>query len=112
MFKKVVCKKGKRKKVFDFREHVTYIDELDLPDLLDQLHGGVAVDEEGLGVVAQFQRLQPLGHRRRVVAVVADGPHLRATGGEREKKKRAVNFRAVFLFRNFLLLFCSFTRRY
>lgn len=56
----------------------TYIDELDLPDLLDQLHGGVAVDEEGLGVVAELQRLQPLGHRRGVVAVVADRPHLRA----------------------------------
>ncbi len=34
---------------------VTYIDELDLPDLLDQLHGGVTVDEEGLGVVAKLQ---------------------------------------------------------
>lgn len=69
---------------------MTHVDELDLPDLLDQLHGGVAVDEEGLGVVAQLQRLQPLGHRRRVVAVVADGPHLRAAeeeeGGREEKE--------------------------
>ena len=55
---------------------MTHIDELDLPDLLDQLHGGVAVDEEGLGVVAELQRLEPLGHRRRVVAIVTDGSHL------------------------------------
>ncbi|KAF3859251.1 hypothetical protein F7725_021650 [Dissostichus mawsoni] len=41
-------------------------------NLLHQLHGGVAVDEEGLGVVAELQRLQPLGHRRGVVAIVAD----------------------------------------
>lgn len=54
----------------------THVDELDLPDLLHQLHGGVAVDEEGLGVVSQLQRLQPLRHRRGVVAVVADRPHL------------------------------------
>lgn len=60
----------------------THVDELDLPDLLHQLHGGVAVDEEGLGVVSQLQRLQPLCHRRGVVAVVADGPHLR---GERRR---------------------------
>lgn len=40
----------------------TYVDELDLPDLLDQLHGGVAVDEERFGVVSQLQRLQPFGH--------------------------------------------------
>lgn len=66
---------------------MTYVDELDLPDLLDQLHGGVAVDEEGLGVVAQLQRLQPLGHRRGVVAVVADGPYLRAAGGGGEEGK-------------------------
>lgn len=70
---------------------MTHVDELDLPDLLDQLHGGVAVDEEGLGVVAQLQRLQPLGHRRRVVAVVADGPHLwrrrRRGGGKRERER-------------------------
>lgn len=56
--------------------NVTYIDELDLPDLLDQLHGCVTVDEEGLGVVAELQRLQPLCHRRGVVAIVTDGPHL------------------------------------
>ena len=55
---------------------MTYIDELDLPDLLHQLHGGVAVDEEGLGVVAELQRLQPLGHRRGVVAIVANRSHL------------------------------------
>lgn len=83
--------KGKKKErryfTLETREHVTYVDELDLPDLLDQLHGGVAVDEEGLGVVAQLQRLQPLSHRRRVVAVVADGPHLRATGDEGKRKR-------------------------
>lgn len=69
----------------------TYIDELDLPDLLDQLHGGVAVDEEGLGVVAELQRLQPLGHRRGVVAVVADRPHLRG-GRETERSTSLVPF--------------------
>lgn len=36
------------------RGEMTYIDELDLPDLLDQLHGSVTVDEEGLGVVAEL----------------------------------------------------------
>jgi len=55
---------------------LTHVDELDLPDLLHQLHGRVAVDEERLGVVAELQRLQPLGHRRGVVAIVADGSHL------------------------------------
>lgn len=66
-------------------EIVTYIDELDLPDLLDQLHGGVTVDEERLGVVAELQRLQPLCHRRGVVAIVTNGPHLRyRQEGERE----------------------------
>lgn len=67
-------------------ERATHVDELDLPDLLHQLHGGVAVDEEGLGVVSQLQRLQPLRHRRGVVAVVADGPHLR---GERRRSGMA-----------------------
>lgn len=56
--------------------YVTYIDELDLPDLLDQLHGGVTVDEERLGVVAELQRLQPLRHRCGVVAIVTDRSHL------------------------------------
>lgn len=55
---------------------MTYIDELDLPDLLDQLHGGVTVNEERLGVVAELQRLQPLCHRRGVVAIVTDRSHL------------------------------------
>lgn len=54
----------------------TYIDQLNLPDLFDQLHGGVTVDEERLGVVAKLQRLQPLCHWRGIVAVVANGPHL------------------------------------
>lgn len=57
-------------------EKRTHVDELDLPDLLHQLHGGVAIDEEGLGVVSQLQRLQPLRHRRGIVAIVADWPHL------------------------------------
>lgn len=70
---------------------LTYINELDLPDLLDQLHGRVAVDEEGLGVVAELQRLQPLGHRRGVVAVVADRPHLRE-GGETEQSTSLLLF--------------------
>lgn len=54
----------------------THIDELDFPDLLHQLHGGVAIDEEGLGVVSQLQRLQPLRHRRGVIAIITDRPHL------------------------------------
>lgn len=83
-------KKKKRYFTLEKREDVTYVDELNLPDLLDQLHGGVAVDEEGLGVVAQLQRLQPLGHRRGVVAVVADGPHLRVAGEGVGKRKRAM----------------------
>lgn len=33
---------------------MTYIDELDFPDLLDQLHGSVTVDEEGLGVITKL----------------------------------------------------------
>lgn len=33
----------------------TYIDELNLPDLLHQFHGGVAIDEERLGVVSQLE---------------------------------------------------------
>lgn len=33
---------------------MTYIDELDFPDLLDQLHGRVTVDEEGLGVITKL----------------------------------------------------------
>lgn len=67
---------------------MTHIDELDLPDLFDQLHGGVTVDEEGLGVVAELQRLQPLCHRRGVVAIVTDRSHL--FGGERERAGRKV----------------------
>lgn len=55
----------------------THVDELDLPDLLHQLHGGVAVDEERLGVVSQLQRLQPLRHRRGVISIVTHRPHLR-----------------------------------
>lgn len=54
----------------------TYIDQLNLPDLFDQLHGRVAVDEERLCVVAELQRLQPLGHWRGVVAIVAHRSHL------------------------------------
>lgn len=81
----------------------TYIDELDLPDLLDQLHGGVAVDEEGLGVVAELQRLQPLGHRRGVVAVVADGPHLRAGQGD-----TALDFTRLFTSKKTFLLLLWF----
>lgn len=54
----------------------THVDELDLPDLLHQLHGGVAVDEEGLGVVSELQRLQPLRHRSGVIAIVTDRSHL------------------------------------
>lgn len=88
-------------------EGVTYIDELDLPDLLDQLHGGVAVDEEGLGVVAELQRLQPLGHRRGVVAVVADRPHL-SGGRETEWSTSLVPF---FYLEAFYYLFI-FTRQY
>lgn len=87
---------------------VTYIDELNLPDLLDQLHGGVAVDEEGLGVVAELQRLQPLGHRRGVVAVVADRPHLRG-GRETERSTSLVPF---FYLEAFYYLFFFFTRQY
>lgn len=87
----------------------TYIDELDLPDLLDQLHGGVAVDEEGLGVVAELQRLQPLGHRRGVVAVVADRPHLRG-GRETERSTSLVPF--FYLEAFYYLFFFFFTRQY
>lgn len=54
----------------------THVDEFDLPDLLHQLHGGIAIDEEGLGVVSELQRLQPLRHRRGVIAIVTDWPHL------------------------------------
>lgn len=75
----------------------THVDELDLPDLLHQLHGGVAVDEEGLGVVSQLQRLQPLRHGRGIVAVVADRPHLQ--GGRRRSAVsllRCLNFRPLF----------------
>lgn len=88
---------------------MTYIDELDLPDLLDQLHGGVAVDEEGLGVVAELQRLQPLGHRRGVVAVVADRPHLRG-GRETERSTSLVPF--FYLEAFYYLFFFFFTRQY
>lgn len=98
---------------------MTYIDELDLPDLLDQLHGGVAVDEEGLGVVAELQRLQPLGHRRGVVAVVADGPHLRgAGGGVRGAGRRGAGRRgassslAAFFYLQVFYYLSVFTRQY
>lgn len=55
----------------------THVDKLDLPDLLHQLHGGITIDEEGLGVVSKLQRLQPLRHRRGIIAIVTDRPHLR-----------------------------------
>lgn len=84
---------------------MTYIDKLDLPDLLDQLHGGVAVDEEGLGVVAELQRLQPLGHRRGVVAVVADRPHLRTT-------ERSTSLLPFFYLETFYYCLLVFTRQY
>lgn len=33
---------------------ITHIDKLDLPDFLHQLHGCVAINEEGLGVVSEL----------------------------------------------------------
>lgn len=47
---------------FSLRDISTYINQLNLPDLLDQFHGGVTIDQEGLGVIAELQRLQPLSH--------------------------------------------------
>ena len=67
------------------KKQQTHVDEFNLPDLLDQLHGGVAIDEEGLGVVSQFQGLQPLRYRRGVVPVIAHGTHLQREKGQRKK---------------------------
>lgn len=33
---------------------MTYVDELNFPDLLDQLHRSVTIDEEGLGVITKL----------------------------------------------------------
>lgn len=37
------------------RNNQTHVDELNLPDLFDQLHGGVTIDEKRLCVVAELQ---------------------------------------------------------